>query len=183
MEDKKIHALYVCTGNVFRSLSAERFARAYATPNIWEFQSAGLRGRSDKQVHPETIRSLKGFGINPDDHVSKPLTPELIRWADIVIAMDQTHQYDIIKQYKRRAPLYDDICGEPSLGILDLPDIFEDGANHSNLDDIRQFIDDTIAGLNAITPSFLERLKLYVPGEKQHLLTTTHSAPQLAPTL
>ena len=74
--------LFVCTGNSARSQMAEGLARHF---RIWdEVRSAGT---APKGINPHAIMAMDEIGIDISAQQSKPLTPELISWADVVITL------------------------------------------------------------------------------------------------
>ena len=52
--------------------------------------SAGVSAGHDVAVSPETVVALESLGINFDGR-SKPLSAEMIRQADLVLAMTRSH--------------------------------------------------------------------------------------------
>lgn len=77
-----MNILFVCVGNQGRSLMAERLLRARTTEH--EARSAGAApGRAP---HPEVVAVLAELGIDASDHVPTLLDPQLLDWADVVVA-------------------------------------------------------------------------------------------------
>lgn len=83
MYKRKVRVLFVCTGNSARSQMAEAWARARGGDWL-EARSAGV---TPATVHPHTITVMREVGIALDGHYSKPLTEELLAWADVVITV------------------------------------------------------------------------------------------------
>lgn len=84
-----INVLFVCSRNQWRSPTAEQVFRRYPGMNV---RSAG------------TSRNAR-----------KPLSPELLNWADIICVMEQKHKNRLVAEYRRlveNKPLY----------VLDIPD-------------------------------------------------------------
>ncbi|MDO8593707.1 MAG: hypothetical protein Q7R59_02335 [bacterium] len=91
MERKSI--LFVCTGNVFRSVSAEQCFKKYLSDNGingWEVGSAGII--ADKaSIDPKTLETLQKFGIENFAHHQRKLTREILGAYDVIVGMAENH--------------------------------------------------------------------------------------------
>jgi protein-tyrosine phosphatase len=92
--------LIVCTGNVCRSPIAEgalkrelRRRFADAAPDVC---SAGIAGWEGSRATPEAIRVAAERDIDITDHLARKLRPEMIREADLILAMASDHRDGII---------------------------------------------------------------------------------------
>ena len=86
--------LFVCTGNTCRSPLAEGIARDEIARRGWKHvsvASAGLAARpgDDASAHAVTVAARHGIDLGA--HRSRPLTPDLVDWADLVLAMGPSH--------------------------------------------------------------------------------------------
>jgi arsenate reductase len=79
-----VNVLFVCTENAGRSQLAEHMFNA-AAGGQHHARSAGTRPR--EAVYPDVIKALRARGIEPTGPRPKPLTPELLGWADRVVTM------------------------------------------------------------------------------------------------
>lgn len=84
--------LFICSQNRLRSPTAEQ---VFATHPGVETASAGTNNDADN-----------------------PLTPELLRWADIVFVMEKAHRNKVQKRFKAELKHAHLIC-------LDIPDEYE----------------------------------------------------------
>ncbi|MCB1292208.1 MAG: low molecular weight phosphatase family protein [Mycobacterium sp.] len=100
-----MHILFVCTGNICRSPTAERLAAALSAENaIPEFRasSAGTRAVMGHPVHPDAARVLEGLGGDPTGFAARQLTAKIATDADLVIAMTRTHRDAVLELAPRQ---------------------------------------------------------------------------------
>lgn len=79
----KKRVMFLCTGNSCRSQMAEGFAR-HLGGERWEVHSAGLEPAG---VNPRAVEVMKEVGIDTSGQSSKPIDPELLRSADLVVTL------------------------------------------------------------------------------------------------
>nr|WP_285857664.1 low molecular weight protein arginine phosphatase [Paenibacillus lautus] len=96
--------MFVCTGNTCRSPMAEGMLRKLANQRgiPLETQSAGVSAVDGMPVsrHAESI--LRDQDIQ-DRLVSKPLTANLVEWADLILTLTQSHKQYAIRQFPHAA--------------------------------------------------------------------------------
>jgi protein-tyrosine phosphatase len=122
--------LFVCTGNIFRSLSADMALRSL------------LAGRKDIQVssagtvdHPHAVWPyVRGYllskGLDARGHARRTLTREILEESDLVVAMSTEHQAEIRERFGREVPLYLEVCGEAPAWLPDIEDVVKDFATN-----------------------------------------------------
>jgi protein-tyrosine phosphatase len=77
----------VCEGNICRSPMAEAIFR-HELGLTWPVESAGLQAPTSHKAHPFAIEVCAAAGIDLSSHRSRQLTPEIVRSADIIFAME-----------------------------------------------------------------------------------------------
>ncbi|MFB4163319.1 low molecular weight protein arginine phosphatase [Alteribacillus sp. JSM 102045] len=95
------HVLFVCTGNTCRSPMAEALFRAKIDNNI-EVQSAGIHAIAGMPASDGTMEVLNEKNITLE-HESKPLTEDLVNWADIILTMTKSHHEMVVHTYPQAA--------------------------------------------------------------------------------
>ena len=93
--------LFVCYGNIIRSPFASAYLarRTSGNGSRIETTSAGIYDRQDREADPRAIAAGRGWNIDLSSHRSKPLSDDLIRWADLIFVMDRTNLEEVRKRY------------------------------------------------------------------------------------
>lgn len=91
--------LFVCTANICRSPMAaailqDRIAKAGLDAEVQAI-SAGVWAQEGARASANSAAVLRSRGINLEDHRSQPLTPALLRKADVVLVMEEAHRRSI----------------------------------------------------------------------------------------
>ena len=89
-ETKFMNILFVCTGNTCRSPMAEALLKSKGLKNV-NVMSAGLAAY-EEPISDNAKIALKNKGIDYSDFISKPLTLELLKEADLVFCMSESHK-------------------------------------------------------------------------------------------
>ena len=86
-KQSKVKVLFICTGNIFRSLSAEYclkdYLKKHKIKNI-EVSSAGTVANI-RDIPVETKKQLLKRGIDPSKHKQRRLTKKILEENDIII--------------------------------------------------------------------------------------------------
>lgn len=117
--------LFVCTGNVFRSLTAEYSLRRQlgGKTNI-SVSSAGTMHAPDLMVRDDVASYLSAKGFDVSGHQRRTLSDSLIRKADLVVAMSIEHKTALLDTFATDALLFTEACGGKAEPLHDVDDLF-----------------------------------------------------------
>lgn len=104
-----MHILFVCTGNICRSPTAERLTRAYAAtrlldPSRLTAESAGTRAVYGSAMEPTAELVLRSLGGDGRNFQARQVSPELVANADIVLTMTRQHRSKVLNGSPRALP-------------------------------------------------------------------------------
>ena len=95
-----LHILFVCTGNICRSPTAERLATAHAHEtglDGFSASSAGTRAASGQPIHPEAESVLVKLGADPAEFAARPTTERIAGSADLILTMTTAHRASVLE--------------------------------------------------------------------------------------
>ena len=148
--------LFVCTGNIFRSVAAEYALKAVlGVSTSCVVSSAGIDVKP-QSVHDWVQTKLREKGADPTSHVQRQLTQELVDAADLVIAMGRDHQVFVRKQFGRDVPLFNQVCLGHDQPILDVHEAIPDW--ETDPERARAYVWSVIDVIWATAPALLPRL-------------------------
>jgi protein-tyrosine phosphatase len=102
---KVLRVLIVCTGNLCRSPMAAVYLthrlRQMGIPH--EVQSAGIMAWADRPASELAHQVVASSGLSLDGHRSRPLTADLVAWADWVLVMEPWHRAWIARHFPAHA--------------------------------------------------------------------------------
>lgn len=121
--------LFICTGNIFRSMVAEYALKArLGSDSGYVIGSAGIEAKP-QLVHPVIRARLLEKGIDVSRHVQRKLTRELLEEADLAVAMGLDHQGFVRRHFNRDVPLFNEVCHHKVEPVLDLHEAIPDWQN------------------------------------------------------
>ena len=148
--------LFVCTGNVFRSVAAEYAMKAQsATRFSGTVASAGIEAKP-QTVHAWVRHCLYEKGADVSKHVQRRLTREMLKEADLVVAMGRDHQEYIRREFGIEVPLFKQICYGRDEPILDLHEAHPNWERELNL--AKTYVSSVIDTIWKDMPAFLAGL-------------------------
>lgn len=157
--------LFVCTGNVFRSLSAERALRGILPPDSGiHAESAGTHAWENHHLRADVRERLEHWGVDPSDHIPRPLSREIVENADLIVVLARGHRDHIAETYGRAAVLYNEIVHGVESDFPDLPDAIPDF--RARPDEARAWIHEAVDTIFRNRETFLRRLPDFLPPQE-----------------
>lgn len=129
--DRRITSiLFVCTGNIFRSVAAEYALKAALGPGgPYRVGSAGIVAAT--QPMPSLIAArLREKGADPSRHVQRRLDETLVDSTDVLVAMGLDHREFIRQRLGREALLFNQVCHGAEESVLDIHEAVPDWARN-----------------------------------------------------
>ena len=114
--------LFVCSGNVFRSMSAEYCLKKYCELhkiNDISVESAGTHGDHKQDIRPEVIDEFKKLDIDITNHNSRKLTKKMLDNSDLIVSMGLNHRLFIKENFGYHSVLFEEVCLGNKEPILD----------------------------------------------------------------
>lgn len=112
--------LFICTGNIFRSMIAEHALRAQARASDGIVASSAGTQANPMAMYPVVRYRLMERGIDPTGHVQRKLTRDILEGADLPIAISTDHQAFVRETFGLEIPLFNRVCCGRDEPILDL---------------------------------------------------------------
>jgi len=149
--------LFVCTGNIFRSLTAE-----YALRKVLGAQSDIMVASAGTEDFPHVVApSVRDYllarGLDVSRHRRRTLTAHILQEPGPVIAMSTEHRSILAERFNRwNVPLFTEACGLPGEPLPDVNEVVRDyETNHVAVEAHVRIIIDRIIEL---TPQLACRL-------------------------
>jgi protein-tyrosine phosphatase len=99
-----MHILFICTGNICRSPTAERLVtrhRTEAQGAVLTASSAGTRAMIGHPMHETAAAVLTELGGDPSGFTARQLTPKVAAHADLVLTMTTEHRDRVLELIPR----------------------------------------------------------------------------------
>ncbi len=153
--------LFVCTGNIFRSVAAEYGLKALVgQPSPYRISSAGIEAKP-QPVHEWVKHCLQEKGADVSGHRQRRLTGELVEETDLIVAMSRNHQEFLRREFGRHAPLFKQLCYGRDEPIPDLHEQYPDW--EQDIVRARRYVVSIIDMIWTDLPSLLYKLPLERP--------------------
>ena len=95
-----MNILFICTGNICRSPTAERLTSAYSEERHSArigASSAGTRAVIGHAIHPEAAPVLERLGGDPSNFAARQLTAKIASAADLILTMTRAHRDAVLE--------------------------------------------------------------------------------------
>ena len=155
----KLKILFVCKGNIFRSVTAEYSLRKYLFDNNINdviVSSAGIEAKKEK-INPFLKNSLKKLGILVNNHRQRKITKKILEENDEIIAIGKDHKEFIEKRFGMKVSLFNKFALNKDTPILDIEDCVVDYKHHE--DAVEKFIEGTVKHIHTLTPKVYEEVR------------------------
>ena len=143
---------------MFRSLTAEYALRAQRADLV--VASAGT-AQGDDVVPPEVSAYLLTKGFDVRGHRRRTLTHDILKQADLVVAMSLDHRDFIRARFGVAVPVFLECCGDAPAALLDLHEAVAD--YRTNPAAAAAHIRATIDRIMELTPRLARRLDSLFP--------------------
>jgi protein-tyrosine phosphatase len=155
--------LFVCTGNIFRSVAAEYALRAQlGAQSTYRVGSAGIDAKPGT-IHPVISNRLIKKGVDPSSHTPRLLTKQLVKQHDIIIAMGLGHREFIQKRFSLKVPLFNEVSFGEETPILDLHEALPNWER--DIVEARAYIESVIDHIWEAVPELMTRLPDFSKGK------------------
>ncbi|MDD3531018.1 MAG: HIT domain-containing protein [Candidatus Pacebacteria bacterium] len=157
--------LFVCTGNVFRSLSAEQSFKKYLSDNEisgWTVGSAGTLA-VPQEIDPKVRATLSEVGINDVRHEQRRLTKDLLDQYDIVIGMAEDHIDFMRSEFNYKyGILFNDLAIGEKTSVRDMDEVPDYATNRPAAEaKIERTVQDIVGKTPAVFKNASERFYLF----------------------
>lgn len=160
---KKFHLVIVCTANRTRSAYFAGYLKNYLKQYRPEalkrlkITSAGTKAVDGGRVNDVVALIARNNGFSLREHKADPITPKLIKKANLILTMEQPHKDYILKRYPEAAEKVFRLMeygwqGEDAVDSLDVPD-----PTGRNADDFKAFIETARAEADRLLHELVHR--------------------------
>jgi protein-tyrosine phosphatase len=149
--------LFVCTGNIFRSLTAE-----YALRNALGARSDIVVASAGTEDFPHVVSPLVrdyllARGLDVRHHRRRTLTAQILQNPGLVIAMSTEHRFVLAERFNRLGvPLFTEACGLPGEPLPDVDQAVRD--HETNPVAVEAHVRTIIDRIIELTPQLANRL-------------------------
>ena len=152
--------LFICTGNIFRSMTAEYALRnALGTDTQIQVHSAGLI-----EAPHEIVQFVKDYhlqrGVDVSSHIPKQVDHSMLIKASLAVAMDFDHQIRLEELYDVKVPLFSEVATGESTALLDVFEVVPDWLNNETA--AREYGNSVMDTIYNGIPEFVRRFPAFL---------------------
>ena len=152
--------LFVCTGNIFRSMIAEyALKKALGQHSPYQVASAGTQA-NPQAIVPLVLQCLQQYDIDPTQHQQRRIVPELFVESELLVAMGCDHQEFISAHFGEQPPLFNEICHRRSEPVRDTNEAVPDFADNPSARD--RHIGFVVDHICQSMPAFIENVPSFL---------------------
>lgn len=146
---KKI--LFVCNGNVFRSVSAELLLeKKLLEKNINNIKvfSAGISkniGYKKREINSVVKKELEKLNVDTSKHERKLVSQSLLEKCDVIITMTNKQKKYIKEKFNKNSILFNKICFNENTDFLDE---FEKYSSFTSEKEINNYLRESVKKIN-----------------------------------
>jgi protein-tyrosine phosphatase len=155
--------LFVCTGNIFRSLTAEHALRHALQGRADIHVSSAGTDDFPHVVRPNVREYLRAKGFDVSSHRRRTLTRAILDESHLVVAMSTDHHSHIATRFGRPAALFLQLCGEAGDALPDIEEVVLD--YRTNQVAVDAHVRATIDRILSLTPRLAARLDALLQGD------------------
>jgi len=152
--------LFVCTGNIFRSMTAEYASKKTMSPHLnIKAESAGLI-EAPHEIVPFVREYLSNKKIDISKHSPRQVDEAMLFESNVVVAMDIGHREQLREKFNYRAPLFSEVVDGSEKSLLDVCEVVDNWReNEEKAKEYGWSVMDTIfSGM----PGFVDRVNSYL---------------------
>ncbi len=123
------HVLFVCTANICRTPIAKYYLRSLIQrenlSHIIQVDSAGTWAKTGYPAAENSLTVCQLHGLDASTHVSQQIDATMMRNADLILCMSETHKRDLLAifpQHKDKIFLLKEYACANNAGSLTIPD-------------------------------------------------------------
>lgn len=148
--------LFICTGNVFRSFTAElALAREIDRQGLGDtFQAASAgTGTGGAYIVPDLYDIWADRGLDPGEHHPRPVKQDILDEAAAIISMATNHQETLLSEFGCESLLYNQLANGDDRSVDDVGEALPD--YRESPEAVRRFMEDTVDHIINSTPALL----------------------------
>ena len=154
--------LFVCTGNIFRSLAAEYALRDALLPRRDVLVASAGTEDFPHVVTPLVRNYLLVKGLDVRNHARRTLTRAMLCESRLVVAMSTDHRSFLSEQFAMDVPLFTQACGGAAEALPDIEEVVSD--YRTNAPGVEAHVRHTIDRIIALAPAMAKRIDALLAG-------------------
>ena len=167
-----VRIMFVCTGNMFRSVCAEVALKKYLSDNKEKlygmcgfsyseikYESCGTSVRP-QQFHQAMTDELRKKDVNIINHMYMQINDKLVEESDLIIVMGEDHKKFVKDNFRRKTHLFNEVCHGTCEGIPDDWEVLGEGKRDPNKE--REYICKVVSHIFDSMPNFAANFRNYL---------------------